>query len=149
MPPRSARTSSEEPPREQSHADIIGRIDRWGLELKQAHAELKGEMRGRFDGVDREIQGIRATLTGITGRVAVLEGDSAQHEQALVQVSPAHGGATAEHDGGLPFKHGWRSWAAIAAIGIGILGGLATAVEKAGNVLINFAHMFNAPPPAH
>jgi hypothetical protein len=137
MPPHPAPAYSREP----SPADVIERIDLWRQESKTAHAELKGEMRGRFDGIDREIRGLRESLERATGRIAVLE-------EAPEPRQPARGATNPSTDpgSGLPFKAGWPFTLGAAAVAVSLLGGLQKAVETIGGFFVNLGHMFNPPP---
>lgn len=153
MTSRSVRAPEDEPVREQSHADIIRRIDLWREESRTAHAELKGEMRGRFDGVDREIQGLRGALERTTGRVAVLEGDAQDGRHVCAVASGGVPPDEPEH--GLPFGKGWARRLALAGIAVAILGGLGSAIQGIVNVVraggaavAAFLHTLT-PPPVH
>lgn len=149
MSPRQARASEEEP-RELTHADIVRRIDLWREESQERHAELRGEMKGRFDGVDREIQGLRGALERTTGRVAVLERDEQGARHGAAGGTPPE-----EPEHGLPFGKGWARRLALTGIAVAVLGGLGAAirgvvevVDAGGAAVAAFIHTLN-PPPGH
>lgn len=165
MPPRSVRAPEDGDEREPRHSDLMAALST-GLAASEARAEErhKAVLRSLEEG-DKRFVRIEASVLQLATGQAEAKGAAlavageverlAEQVQALAQAAPAPAPATpaaavasVEHDGGLAFKHGWRSWAAVGLIAIGILGGIEAAFEKAGAFLLNFSHLF-APPPAH
>lgn len=137
MSPHHAGAGEHARASEPSHVEIIRRIDQFALEARTAHAEFKGAVTSRMDSIDKEIGYVRGRVDETCLDVAALKAASAEREG---------GGDPPVHDGGLPFKHGWRSWIALSALAVATLGGIAAAFREAGAFLLNLSHLFNSPP---
>lgn len=122
MPPRPARVTPAELP-ELSHRDIIKAVDglrsHVDLGFREVNARADERHKATCDRFDR----IEERLDGHTRAIGKLEG-----APSCDVPHTASSGEPPEHDGGLPFKHGWRSWLAITAISITALAGLKAAL---------------------
>lgn len=117
MPPRPVRVPPAELP-ELSHRDIIKAVDglrsHVDLGFREVNARADERHKATCDRFDR----IEERLDGHTRAIGKLEGAP----PCEVAHTASAGGEPPEHDGGFPYKHGWRSWI---VIGVAVLSGLA------------------------
>ena len=98
------------------------------MAIMNALNELKGEMKGRFTGIDKEIKGLREQIADLHEKHGeLIEGKSILEMPVSTE-------------DGLPFKSGWARKLAISALGVTFVGGGISVVENVGKAVVAVSH---------
>lgn len=116
MPPRSARAPERDDDREPRHSDLMRALE-LGLRGVEVRAEARHEaVLQRFEAGDGRFIRIEDQIQKLAEGQAEANGAAKVHAPAT------------EHDGGFPFKHGWRSWTVVTVAILTGLGALKAAL---------------------
>lgn len=112
MPPRTASERDHEIQRLSGEVD---RLDQWQVQHDDRCAERYEETRDALKDVRGDIRDLREQVI-----------------KAIMPAPLAAAGASGDpptHDGGLPYKHGWRSWLVVSGAAVAALAALRGAVS--------------------
>lgn len=133
MSSRSVHAPNDEGDREPRHSDLLAAL-RIGLAESEVRAdERQKAVLQRLDAGDRRFQSIEEKVLKIATDQAEANGAAQGVEREMKRLAEKVEGlanpvalpaAAPAHDGGIPFKHGWRSWVVITGLTLAALAAL-------------------------